>query len=310
MAQFSAKDVAALRAKTNCGMMDCKKALAEANGDVEEAIKILREKGLSVAAKKADRIAAEGIVDIMLSEDGKTAVMVEVNAETDFVAKNATFVEFVQDIEKTILAHKPADIDALMALPLSGSELTVEAALKDKIYTIGENMNIRRFVIVEGNMATYIHGKGTTGVIVKMNADDETAKSPLFAECAKNVALQLAAMNAQYLDKADVPASVIESEKEILSQQIKNDPKSAGKPDAIIEKMVTGRINKFYDNNCLVCQTYVKDDSLTVGKYVESVSKELGAPLSVHSFYKFEKGEGLEKREDNFAEEIEKLVKG
>lgn len=310
MAKFTAKDVADLRAKTNCGMMECKKALDAADGDVEGAIKYLREKGLAVAAKKADRIAAEGLVDIMTSEDGKTAVMIEVNAETDFVAKNETFVNFVKDIEKTVLANKPADVEELLKLPMLGSEYTVEASLKDKIFTIGENMNIRRFVIFEGNLVTYVHGKGTTGVIVKMNCSDETAKTELFAECAKNVALQIAAMSPAYLAKEDVPEAVIANEKDIILNQIKNDPKNATKPEAILEKMASGKLAKFYDNNCLLFQAYVKDDSMTVGKYVESVAKELGAELSVAAFVKYEKGEGIEKREDNFAAEIEKLVNG
>ncbi len=310
MAKFTAKDVADLRAKTNCGMMECKKALDAADGDVEGAIKYLREKGLAVAAKKADRIAAEGLVDIMTSEDGKTAVMIEVNAETDFVAKNETFVNFVKDIEKTVLANKPADVEELLKLPMLGSEYTVEASLKDKIFTIGENMNIRRFVIFEGNLVTYVHGKGTTGVIVKMNCSEETAKTELFAECAKNVALQIAAMSPSYLAKEDVPEAVIANEKDIILNQIKNDPKNATKPEAILEKMASGKLAKFYDNNCLLFQAYVKDDSMTVGKYVESVAKELGAELSVAAFVKYEKGEGIEKREDNFAAEIEKLVNG
>ena len=310
MAKFTAKDVADLRAKTNCGMMECKKALDAADGDVEGAIKYLREKGLAVAAKKADRVAAEGIVDIMTSEDGKTAVMIEVNAETDFVAKNETFVNFVKDIEKTVLANKPADVEELLKLPMIGSEYTVEASLKDKIFTIGENMNIRRFVVFEGNLVTYVHGKGATGVIVKMNCSEETAKTELFAECAKNVALQIAAMSPAYLAKEDVPEAVIANEKDIILNQIKNDPKNASKPEAILEKMASGKLAKFYDNNCLLFQAYVKDDSMTVGKYVESVAKELGAELSVAAFVKYEKGEGIEKREDNFAAEIEKLVNG
>ena len=310
MAKFTAKDVADLRAKTNCGMMECKKALDAADGDVEGAIKYLREKGLAVAAKKADRIAAEGIVDIMVSEDGKTAVMIEVNAETDFVAKNETFVAFVKDIEKTILANKPATIEELLALPMVGSEFTVEASLKDKIFTIGENMNIRRFVVIEGNVTTYIHGKGATGVIVKMDCADDVAKTDAVAECAKNVALQIAAMSPSYLAKEDVPESVIENEKEIILTQIKNDPKNASKPEAILDKMAAGKLGKFYDNNCLLFQAYVKDDSFTVGKYVESVAKEIGADLSVAAFVKYEKGEGIAKREDDFAAEIEKLVKG
>ena len=305
MANFTAKDVAELRAKTNCGMMDCKKALVEADGNFDEAIKILREKGLAVAGKKATRIAAEGVVDILVSADGKTAVMIEVNAETDFVAKNASFRDFVKQVEQTILEYKPATVEDLLKLPLSGSEFTVEASLKDKIFTIGENMSIRRFVIVEGDVVTYIHGGGVTGVIVKMECEDGAN----YAECGKNVALQIAAMNPTYLDKGDVPASVIESEKEILAAQIKNDPKLASKPAMVIEKMISGRIEKFYDTNCLLWQEYVKDSDYTVGKYVESVAKEQGKAMKVASFVVYNKGEGLQKREDDFAAEIEKLVK-
>ena len=305
MANFTAKDVAELRAKTGCGMMDCKKALVDANGDFDEAIKILREKGLAVAGKKATRIAAEGVVDILVSEDGKTAVMIEVNAETDFVAKNASFRDFVKQVEKTILEYKPANVEDLLKLPLYGSEFTVEASLKDKIFTIGENMSIRRFVVVEGNVVTYIHGGGVTGVIVKMECEEGAD----YAECGKNVALQIAAMNPTYLDKGDVPASVIESEKEILAAQIKNDPKLASKPAQVIEKMISGRIEKFYDTNCLLWQEYVKDSDYTVGKYVESVAKEQGKAMKVAAFVVYNKGEGLQKREEDFAAEIEKLVK-
>ena len=305
MANFTAKDVAELRAKTGCGMMDCKKALVDADGNFDEAIKILREKGLAAAVKKADRIAAEGVVDILVSDDKKTAVMIEVNSETDFVAKNASFRDFVKDIEKTILANRPASVEELLKLPLAGSEFTVEASLKDKIYTIGENMNIRRFVIVDGNVCTYIHGSGVTGVIVTIDCEDGAD----YAEAGKNVCLQVASMNPLYLDKADVPASVIENETEIIVAQIKNDPKNANKPENIIrEKMIPGRIEKYYDTNCLLLQSYVKDDDLTVGKYIESVAKEQGKAMKVASFVKYDKGEGLQKREDDFAAEIEKLV--
>lgn len=306
MANFTAKDVAELRAKTGCGMMDCKKALVDADGNFDEAIKLLREKGLAAAVKKADRIAAEGVVDILVSDDKKTAVMIEVNSETDFVAKNATFREFVKDIEKTILANRPASVEELLKLPLAGSEFTVEASLKDKIYTIGENMNIRRFVIVDGNVSTYIHGSGVTGVIVAMDCEDGAD----YEEAGHNVCLQVASMNPLYLDKADVPASVIENETEIIVAQIKNDPKNANKPENIIrEKMIPGRIEKYYDTNCLNLQSYVKDDNLTVAKYVESVAKEQGKAMKIASFVKYDKGEGLQKREDDFAAEIEKLVK-
>ncbi len=306
MANFTAKDVAELRAKTGCGMMDCKKALVDADGNFDEAIKILREKGLAAAVKKADRIAAEGVVDILVSDDKKTAVMIEVNSETDFVAKNASFREFVKDIEKTILANRPANVEELLKLPLVGSEFTVEASLKDKIFTIGENMNIRRFVIVDGNVCTYIHGSGVTGVIVNMECEDGAA----YEEVGHNVCLQVASMNPLYLDKADVPASVIENETEIIVAQIKNDPKNANKPENIIrEKMIPGRIEKYFDTNCLLLQSYVKDDELTVGKYVANAAKEQGKTMKVAGFVKFDKGEGLQKREDDFAAEIEKLVK-
>ena len=194
MAAITAKMVADLRAQTGCGMMECKKALTASNGDFDEAVKVLREKGLAVAAKKATRIASEGVVDIMLSEDGKTAAMIEVNAETDFVAKNEKFQEFVRGLLKTIIAHRPADVEALNTLPYPDSDFTVEGKLKDMIFTIGENMNIRRFLIVDGILSTYIHGKGTTGVIINFEADDVCVANPGFAEFAKNIALQVAAM--------------------------------------------------------------------------------------------------------------------
>ncbi len=308
MAAITAKMVSDLRAKTGCGMMECKKALTEANGDFDEAIKVLRERGLAVAGKKASRIASEGVVDIMLSEDGKTAAMIEVNAETDFVAKNETFKEFVRGILKTILAKRPADMDALLALPYLDTDFTVEGKVKDMIFTIGENMNIRRFVIVDGILSTYIHGKGTTGVIISFDADDAAVQNPGFPEFAKNIALQVAAMPVSYLNKESVPESVLAEEKEILMTQIKNDEKMANKPEAIIEKMVLGRIGKFYERSCLTEQPYVKDDSLTVGKYVENTAKEFGGKIALSGFWCYERGEGLEKREDDFAEEIARLT--
>lgn len=306
MANISAKDVSELRAKTGCGMMDCKKALVEANGNFDEAVKILREKGLAVAAKKADRIAAEGLVDILFDESGKNAAMIEVNCETDFVAKNESFREFVKNILKVILEKRPATVEELNALDMGG--MTVEAALKDKIFQIGENMSIRRFLVVEGTMSSYIHGKGTTGIIVKFNADEAAVNNEGFAEMAKNVALQVAALPSQYVNKEAVPASVIENEKEILMVQIKNDEKNANKPAQIIEKMVAGRLGKFYEANCLTEQAYVKDDSMTVGKYVESCAKQFGGKIEIDSFYRFEKGEGLQKREDNLGDEIAKML--
>ena len=260
---------------------------------------------MAATAKKASRIAAEGLVDIM-TVDGVTA-MVEVNSETDFVAKNAIFQEFVKDILKTIIAKKPADVEALLASEfVSGG--TVADALADKTYTIGEKLSIRRFAIVEGVVSTYIHGLGATGVIVSFDTD--LADKAEFAECAKNVALQTAAMPVQYLDKASVPASVIEEEKAILIAQMQQDPKMANKPAQVLEKIVEGKVGKFYENNCLMHQAYVKDDSMTVEKYVASVAKELGGAIKVTGYVRYDKGEGLEKREENFAEEIANMVKG
>ncbi len=307
MAAITAKAVAELRAKTNCGMMECKKALTEAEGNFDEAIKILREKGLATAAKKADRIAAEGVVDIL--REGKTAAMIEVNAETDFVAKNDTFVEFVKGLLRTIIANRPADVEALKALPFDGTSETVADALVAKIAVIKENISIRRFVIVDGQLNSYIHGHGTTGVIVKFDTDDATASTPEFAEMSKNVALQVAAMNCEFVNRDAVPAARLAEEKEIIATQIKNDPKNASKPDAIIEKMAVGKLGKFFEQVCLADQAYVKDDSMSVAKYVESVAKELGAKITLVDFYRYEKGEGLQKREDNFADEIASLVK-
>ena len=307
MANITAKDVADLRAKTGIGMMECKKALVEANGDVEEAIKILRQRGELKAEAKAARIAADGIVDIM--KEGNVTAMIEVNSETDFVAKNASFQEFVKNILKTIIENKPADIDALMASTYVDGSATVEAKLKEMIFVIGEKLSIRRFVVVEGVTSTYIHGTGSIGVVVSFDVDAAVAESDAFVAFAKNIALQVGAYPTPYLNRESVPASVIEEEKSILMAQIANDPANAKKPAQIIEKMVTGRISKFYDNNCLLDMSYVKDDEIKVGKYVENTAKELGAAITVTGFHRFEKGEGIQKREENFAEEIAKLTK-
>ena len=305
MAEISAKAVAELRKQTGCGMMDCKNALKDANGDFEAAVKILREKGMAATAKKASRIAAEGLVDIM-TIDNVTAI-VEVNSETDFVAKNATFKEFVKEILKTIIANKPADVDALLASDfVSGGK--VSDALSEQIYKIGEKLSIRRFEIVEGVVSSYIHGMGATGVIVSFETD--LADKDLFKECAKNVALQTAAMAVAYLDKASVPASVLEEEKAILIKQMEQDPKMAGKPQQVLEKIVEGKLGKYYENNCLLEQAYVKDDSMSVSKYVASVAKALGGSIKVTGYVRFDKGEGLEKREEDFAAEIAKMVQG
>ena len=307
MADFSAKDVAELRKQTGCGMMDCKNALKDANGDFEAAVKILREKGMAAVAKKANRIAAEGIVDIM-TIDNVTAI-VEVNSETDFVAKNALFQAFVKDVLKTIIVNKPQDVEALMNCKFEGEGAgTVSDALAEKTGTIGEKLSIRRFAVIDGVVSTYIHGLGATGVVVSFDTD--VADKAEFAECAKNVALQTAAMPVQYLDKDSVPADVLAEEKNILIAQMQQDPKMANKPQQVLEKIVEGKLGKFYENNCLMDQLYVKDDSLTVSKYVAQTAKELGGSIAVVGYVRFDKGEGLEKREEDFAAEIEKMVKG
>lgn len=307
MANISAKDVAALRAKTGIGMMECKKALVETDGDMEKAMKVLRERGLAVAAKKEGRIAAEGVVDILKKDN--TAVMIEVNSETDFVAKNATFREFVKSLLETIIITKPADVNALLAAKYLDSDITVDAKLKEMIFTIGEKISIRRFVIREGIMSTYVHGNGVAGVIACFDTDAETAAKPGFAELAKNIALQVAAGSPPtYISRDDVPAAVLDEEKRIQVAALKNDPKNAGKPDAILEKIVIGRLGKFYETVCLMDQSYIKDDDLTVGKYIAAAAKELGASVKVLDFVLYEKGEGIEKRDDNFADEIAKLT--
>ena len=302
---FTAKDVAELRKQTGCGMMDCKKALVESDGDFEAAVKYLREKGMAATAKKADRIAAEGLVDIMTI--GNTTAIVEVNSETDFVAKNATFQEFVKEILKTIIANKPADVDALLASDYVGGG-KVSEALAEQIYKIGEKLSIRRFQIVEGVVSSYIHGMGATGVIVSFETD--LADKDGFKECAKNVALQTAAMEVKYLDKESVPASVLAEEEAILINQMKEDPKMANKPEAVLANIVKGRLGKFYENNCLLEQAYVKDDSMSVSKYVASVAKELGGSIKVTGSVRFDKGAGIEKREEDYGAEIAKMING
>ena len=304
---FTAKDVAALRAKTGCGMMDCKKALTEANGDMEKASEILREKGLAASVKKASRIAAEGIAFAEVSECGKVGVVIEVNAETDFVAKNASFVEFVKVCADTVMYQNPADVEALLACKAHGSDMTVDEMLKDKILTIGENMKIRRFARYEGNCVAYVHGGGRIGVLVRVDAENVPAE--VIAETGKDVAMQIAALNPAYLDKTTVPAEALEKEKEILMAQIQNDPKNAKKPQNIIEKMVVGRIGKFYENNCLMQQAFVKDGNFSVEQFVAEEAKKAGGTMKIAEFVRFEKGEGLEKRNDDFASEVAAMVK-
>ena len=312
---ISAKDVSSLRAQTGVGMMDCKKALEETNGNFDEAIKLLREKGLAVAAKKADRITADGIVDILVDEASNTAIMAEVNSETDFVAKNEKFQEFVKGCLKVIMKEKPANVEELLTKPFGGG-MTVDEALKDQVLQIKENITIRRFVAVEGKISTYIHNKGAIGVIVKVDADEKAANDAGFAELKKNLALQIASMGPIYVNKEDVPASVITEEREIISSQIDNDEEAvkklekipADKRDGVLTKMIEGKVDKYYENNCLLEQSYVKEEKMTVAEYIKNFNKQCGGEAKVAAFYRFEKGEGIQKREDNFAEEIAQLT--
>ena len=305
---FTAKDVQALREKTGVGMMDCKKDLVASDGDMDKAIDFLREKGLAAATKKASRIAAEGVVLAYYDESKKVGVVVEVNSETDFVAKNEKFTSFVSDIAKTIVETAPADVDALNATKLVGSDKTVEEMRQELVLAIGENMKVRRFERVEGQIATYIHGGGTVGVLVQFDTDDATAATDAFKAMGKDVAMQIAAMNPLYLDEASVPAEVIAHEKEILAVQIKEDPKMASKPEKVIEGIISGKIKKYYKENCLVDQEFVKNGDFTVGSYIASVAKEIGASITPVKFIRYAKGEGLQKREDNFADEVASMM--
>ena len=302
---FTAQDVKNLREQTGCGMMDCKKALTEAGGDFEKAVEYLREKGLAAAQKKAGRIAAEGMV--YATVEGNVGVVLEVNAETDFVAKNELFQTFVKDVAAVVIEQNPADVDALLACKMGND--TVEAALKDKILVIGENIKIRRFVRYEGVCSAYIHAGGTHAVLVNFDTTAEVAANPAFVAYGHDVAMQIAAANPGYLCESEVPAEVLDKEKEILLAQIANDPKNANKPDAIKAKMVMGRIGKFYKENCLVDQEFVKDPELTIAKYTDKVAKELGGDIKIVKFVRYEKGEGLEKRVDDFASEVAGMVK-
>lgn len=306
---FTAADVKALREKTGVGMMDCKKALTEADGDMDRAIDVLREKGLAASAKKAGRIAAEGIVLAYTDEAKKVSVLVEVNSETDFVAKNEKFVNYVTAVAKTIADTNPADVDELLTKPLAGDTRTVQENLQDMVLSIGENMKIRRFERVEGITTSYIHGGGSVGVLVMFDTDDKTAATDAFKVMGKDVAMQIAAMSPAYLDEASVPADVLAHEKEITKAQLAEDPKMAGKPEQVLAKIVDGKIGKYFKENCLLDQDFVKDGDMNVAKYVASVAKELGADIKVTGFIRYAKGEGLEKREDDFAAEVASMMK-
>ncbi|MBR5874411.1 MAG: elongation factor Ts [Oscillospiraceae bacterium] len=301
---FTAKDVKELRERTGCGMMDCKKALTETDGDFDKAIEYLREKGLAAATKKAGRIAADGMVFSTVDRENKIGVVVEVNSETDFVAKNEMFREFVADVAAVVAKENPATVEELLTKAMPNGD-TVEAALQEKILVIGENLKIRRFVRYEGPCVAYIHAGGTHGVLVNFEVSDEVFAKPEFEAYGKDIAMQIAAANPTYLVREDVPAEVLDKEKEILTQQAINE----GKPAAIAEKMVAGRIAKYYKENCLVEQAFVKDDKQTITAYTNATAKELGGDIKIVAFTRFEKGEGIEKKVDDFAAEVAAMSK-
>lgn len=306
MADITASMVKELREMTGAGMMDCKKALMETAGDIEKAVEFLREKGLAAAAKKAGRVAAEGLVTTLVIED-KKAVIVEVNSETDFVAKNADFRNYVAEVAVQAMKTSAETIEAFLEEPwdLEPSK-TVAQELSSKIAVIGENLSIRRFEKINaesGCVVEYIHGGGRIGVLVEAetNVVNEAVK-----EALKNVAMQIAALRPQYVSRDEISEEFIEKEKEILKAQAKNE--MPDKPDNIIDKMIIGRLQKELKEFCLLDQTYVKDNELTVAKYLDQVSKEVGGKVAVKKFVRFETGEGIEKKEENFAEEVAKQI--
>ncbi|MDY4661175.1 translation elongation factor Ts [Pseudoflavonifractor capillosus] len=301
---FTAKDVQALREMTGVGMMDCKKALTASDGDMDKAVEFLREKGLAASQKKAGRIAAEGMAYAAVI-DG-VGVVVEVNAETDFVAKNEKFVNFVKGVAATVAANKPADLDALMACKFEGTEMTVTEQQQEMVLVIGENIKVRRFhFYTEGISVPYIHAGGKIGVLVNLETN-LTAEQ--VETTGKDVAMQIAALNPRFWDKSQVDQATLDEEKKIMMVQMANDPKMASKPEQVREKIVMGKLNKFYEENCLLQQDFVKDGSMTVEQYVAQSAKALGGTITFKDAIRFEKGEGIEKKQENFAEEIAKQL--
>ena len=302
---FTAADVKNLREMTGVGMMDCKKALVASDGDMDKAIEFLREKGLAASAKKAGRIAAEGMAYAAVI-DG-VGVVVEVNAETDFVGKNEKFVDFVKGVAATVAANKPADLDALMACKYAGSDRTVTEQQQEMVLVIGENIKVRRFAFfTEGVSVPYIHAGGKIGVLVNL----EVSGGIDATEIGKDVAMQIAALNPRFWDKSQVTQDVLDEEKKIMMVQMANDPKMASKPEQVREKIVVGKLNKFYAENCLLQQEFVKDNSMSVEKYIASAAKALGGTVTFKDAVRFEKGEGIEKKQEDFAAEIASMVKG
>ncbi|MGN1119876.1 MAG: translation elongation factor Ts [Oscillospiraceae bacterium] len=308
MANITAKEVAELREMTGCGMMDCKRALVQAEGNKDEAVKILREMGLAKSAKKAGRIAAEGVVAAKVN--GNVGVIAEINCETDFCAKSDKFLDLVNTIVDTLLANDVADVEALANVVAAGTDMKVADLLTEKIATIGENIKVRRFTKMEGTLVPYIHDGGRLGTLVKIDTDK--AGDEAVMKAAKNAALQITALNAQYTDIASIPADVLANEKEvqlnILKKENAESPKP--KPENILEKIVEGRMRKFFEEVCLSEQKYFLDDSMSVGQYIASAAKAAGATLKIESFVRYERGEGIEKKEDDFAAEVAAMAKG
>ena len=302
---FTAKDVKELREKTGCGMMDCKKALTSSNGDMAAAIDFLREKGLAAATKKSSRVAAEGLAMAYTNDEGTVGVAIEVNSETDFVAKNTDFQSFVKLCGETVIEKNPQSVEELLKLKTEDGK-TIEEVLQEKILTIGENIKIRRFKRFEGVVAGYVHAAGKIGVLVDFDVENkDVTKTDTFKSFAKDVAMQIAAINPLYLVPEEIPADVIAHERKILKEQIVGD----GKPENIAEKIVEGRIGKYYKEVCLMNQAFVKDGNLNIEQYTQNISKELGTNIKIISFVRFEKGEGIEKKEDNFAQEVAGMIK-
>ena len=305
---ISAKDVMELRKQTDCGMMECKKALTEADGNFEKAIEILRERGLATAAKKASRVAAEGMVYADYCPECKVGVVIEVNAETDFVGKNEKFQNFVKGVAAVVAKEDPKDLEALMAAPY-GNGRTVEQERQEMVLVIGENIQVRRFARFAANTSTpYIHAGGKIGVLVNFKVDGGIDAT----EIAKDVAMQIAALNPRFWDKSQVSQDVLDEEKKIMMAQMANDPKMASKPEQVREKIVMGKLNKFYSENCLLQQEFVRGDVFTgtVEQYIADAAKKLGGKIDFVDAVRFEKGEGIEKKQENFAEEIASMIKG
>lgn len=302
---ITAQSVKELREKTGAGMMDCKKALIESQGDIDKAVEILREKGLAAAAKKAGRVAAEGIVKTYISEDKKSAGIVELNCETDFVAANEEFVSFAGKLAEMASVTTVSTVEEFVAEKFDG-ETTVSEALTALIAKLGENMTVRRFDkfnLANGVVESYIHGGGRIGVVVELGCDSDNII--VLSEVARDVCMQVAAANPAFLSKEYVDQESLEKEKEIYRVQALNE----GKPENIVEKMVMGRIQKYYKEVCLLDQAWVKDGDKSISKYLQEKSKEVGAPITINKFVRFERGEGIEKAEDNFAEEVAKMTK-